>query len=101
MFLSHLLSNFTVANWQSTIRRYVRVHPDYADLEPWTGQETSDITYKDTDGILIQRLIESGYLDSTWSNERANFFIEVKTTTGPCQRPFFMSHGQYHRVRFV
>ncbi|KAH7361082.1 hypothetical protein BKA65DRAFT_494597 [Rhexocercosporidium sp. MPI-PUGE-AT-0058] len=99
VFLSHLLPDFTRNNWPSTMRRYVRAHPDYAGLEPWTGRETSDITYNDTEGKLVQKLIECGYLESAWSNVRGNFFIEVKTTTGPCQQPFFMSDRQYHRMQ--
>ncbi|KUI64845.1 hypothetical protein VM1G_00101 [Cytospora mali] len=58
--LSHLvpeLPYFSTSNWQSTIRRYVKAHPDYAHMAPWTGWETSDITYRDVNGILTDFLI--------------------------------------------
>lgn len=87
------------ANWQSTIRRYVRVHPDYADMDNWDGRETADITYEDTEGELTAMLVDRGHLDSNgWRNSRPKYYIEVKTTTGPCRTPFYMSKYQYQRV---
>ncbi|KAK5994782.1 hypothetical protein PT974_03165 [Cladobotryum mycophilum] len=96
------LQNWSRDNWQSTIRRYVRVHPDYADLEPWHGRDTADITYDDTEGDLTAMLIDRGYLDhDDWEDARPRYYIEVKTTTGPCRTPFYMSKHQYQRMQNV
>lgn len=48
------LPGFTRENWQSTIRRYVTVHPEYQDIEPWVGAETSDMVYDDSKGALTE-----------------------------------------------
>lgn len=100
--LSHLdpaLPSFSRANWQSNMRRYVTVHPDYATMEPWTGRETSDITYTDTGGVLTDLLIRNHYLDrDRWAGQTPKYFIEVKTTTSSCDAPFYISNAQYQRV---
>lgn len=100
--LSHLdpaLPDFSRANWQSNMRRYVTVHRDYATMEPWEGRETSDITYTDTDGVLTELLIRKHYLDrERWAERTPKYFIEVKTTTSSCDAPFYMSNAQYQRV---
>ncbi|KAL1902459.1 hypothetical protein Sste5346_001440 [Sporothrix stenoceras] len=85
----------------STIRRYARGHASYADMPDWTGRETADITYADTDGVLTQLLIEKGYLSSEgWSGARPQYFIEVKATVSAnIETPFFMSGGQYERMQ--
>jgi hypothetical protein len=93
------LVNWSERNWQSTIRRYVTVHPDYADMEPWHGRETADITYEDRAGEFTALLIDCGYLDAEeWADKRPKYFIEVKATTGPLGHPFFMSKHQFERV---
>ncbi|KAG6355673.1 hypothetical protein INS49_003636 [Diaporthe citri] len=103
--LSHLdpaLPNFSRANWQSNMRRYVTVHPDYANMSPWTGRETSDITYMDTQGVLTDLLIRNHYLDGDrWTGRTPKYFIEVKTTTSTCDAPFYMSNAQYQRIRVI
>ncbi|KAH9904955.1 hypothetical protein F4778DRAFT_52817 [Xylariomycetidae sp. FL2044] len=100
--LSHLrpaLPGFSLASWQSTIRHYVAAHPDYRTLPAWSGRETADITYDDVGGVFTELLIEKGYLSGqAWGGRRPKYFIEVKTTTGPCETPFYMSKGQYKRV---
>ncbi|KAI1859883.1 uncharacterized protein JN550_011802 [Neoarthrinium moseri] len=94
------LPRFSRDNWQSTIRKYVGKHPEYADMNPWNGRETADIVYKDASGVLTSTLIDHGYLDEDrWAERRPEYLIEVKTTTGPCETPFFMSKGQYKRMR--
>ena len=77
------------------------VHPDYADLQPWTGRETSDIVYTDTEGVLTAHLGEKGYLDpEIWAPETGpRYFIEVKATTSSCDKAFYMSKAQYAMVR--
>lgn len=95
------LPYWDVSNWQSTIR-HVTIHPDYTDLHPWTGRETSDFVYDDTEGALTALLIDSGYISSEeWWDSRPRYFIEVKTTTGSCEVPFYMSKNQYQRMRDV
>ncbi|KAJ6063689.1 hypothetical protein N7499_012369 [Penicillium canescens] len=96
------LTDWSYLNWQSTIRRYVTIHPDYANMEPWYGRETADITYDDTEGDFTALLIDNGYLDAEeWRDKRPKYYIEVKTTTGPLRTPFYMSKHQYERMRAV
>ncbi|KAI1633135.1 hypothetical protein F4809DRAFT_624584 [Biscogniauxia mediterranea] len=100
LFASRYLLRFARDNWKSNVRRYVAAHPAYADMEPWSGQETSDITYRDGDGALTDVLVEKGYLArDAWAGKRPDYFIEVKTTTAACDTPFFMSKAQYQRMR--
>lgn len=84
----------------------MNAHPDYADLSRWSGRETSDIVYDDVSGTFTNLLIKKGYLPEKvylpeyhWENKTPRYFIEVKSTTGQCATPFFMSSGQYERVR--
>ncbi|KAI1480176.1 hypothetical protein F4774DRAFT_379917 [Daldinia eschscholtzii] len=93
------LRDFTRANWTSTIRRYVTVHPDYEDMSAWSGIETSDLEYEDVDGRLTAVLISKGHLRSEWRGLRPKYYIEVKTTPGARDAPFFMSDAQYHKMR--
>ena len=81
------------------MRRYVLGHPEYADMGPWSGRETSDIVYDDVQGELTDFLTSRNYLSrDQWADRRPQYFIEVKTTTGACETPFYMSNGQYERV---
>ncbi|KAI1297487.1 hypothetical protein F5Y03DRAFT_386916 [Xylaria venustula] len=85
--LSHLcgpggLPEFSRQNWQSNMRKHVIIHPDYADMDEWSGWETSDITYCDVQSKLTTELIEKGYLArDTWQGKHPSYSIEVKTTT--------------------
>ncbi|EXJ63403.1 uncharacterized protein A1O5_11452 [Cladophialophora psammophila CBS 110553] len=107
LFVFELLSNldpalpgFSHENWQSTIRKYVRVHPRYGRMDDWLGRETADITYDDASGALTALLIDQGYLARDgWAGRRPMYYIEVKSTVGPCGRPFFMSKFQYQRMQ--
>lgn len=84
------------ANWQSTIRTYVTIHPEYTNMEAWNRRETADLVYPDTTGHFTDTLINCGYLDhDEWHGARPKYYIEVKTTTGPCGTPFYMSGNQY------
>lgn len=97
--LDPALTDWSDLNWQSRIRGYVTIHPDYANMEPWYGRETADITYDDNEGDFTTLLIDHGYLDAEeWRNTRPKYYIEVKTTTGPLRTPFYMSKHQYERV---
>lgn len=71
-------------------------------MNAWRGRETADLTYEDTNGDLTALLIDDGYFDSEeWEDARPKYYIEVKTTTGPCDTPFYMSKHQYQRVRLL
>ncbi|KAH8124644.1 hypothetical protein LI328DRAFT_166990 [Trichoderma asperelloides] len=104
LFVFELLSTLELPrwsneNWQSTIRSYVRAHPNYRNMVSWRGRETADLVYDDTEGQLTNTLIGCGYLDQDeWHNARPKYYIEVKTTTGPRETPFYMSNSQYERV---
>jgi hypothetical protein len=86
-----------VSNWRSTIRKEVRVHPAYEDLEPWNGIETADFVFHDIGKDLGRELNECGYQFEGLS-DGIKFYIEVKTTTGRCEESFYMSGSQYQRV---
>jgi hypothetical protein len=93
------LPGFSRDNWQSTIRHYVTCCAEHSDIEPWSGQETSDIVYNDTHGSLTTWLVRNGYLAFVpWINARPKYYLEVKTTARECGEKFFMSGNQYDRV---
>ncbi|KAF4462555.1 hypothetical protein FALBO_10629 [Fusarium albosuccineum] len=94
------LPRFNRENWQSQMRKFVTVHPDYSDMLPWTGRETADIVYFDRKRALTTHLVDKGYLDRTaWQNKKPLYMIEVKSTTGHCRTPFYMSKRQYQRMQ--
>jgi hypothetical protein len=94
------LPGFSLENWPSKMRRHVREHPEYRSMAPWSEVETADLTYNDTAGSLTDLLIEHGHLDDvTWRDARPKYLLEVKTTTGLCRAPFYMSKKQYRMVR--
>jgi hypothetical protein len=69
------------------------------DMSEWNGRETADLTYKDVEGDFTAMLIDKGYLNQNdWQQARPLYYIEVKTTTGPCNIRFYMSKHQYKRV---
>lgn len=96
------LPGLSKETWQSTMRKHVGCHPKYVNMAAWNGQETADFVYPDSAGILTDHLISKGYLDKErWSGKRPQFYIEVKATPGPCEKPFYMSAIQYNRVSFL
>ncbi|CZR61946.1 uncharacterized protein PAC_11843 [Phialocephala subalpina] len=100
LLLNLRLFGFNESNWQSTIRKEVRVHNKYRNLQSWTGRETADITYIDSTGQLTNLFIEKGYLGrQLWENQRPSYFLEVKTTTRDCGEQFYMSGSQYQRMQ--
>ncbi|KAI1467613.1 uncharacterized protein F4812DRAFT_471586 [Daldinia caldariorum] len=97
--MSPSLRGFNRANWKSTIRRYITVHPEYEDMPIWSGIETSDLEYEDVDSRLTSVLISKGHLNSGWRGSRPKYYIEVKTTPGDRDTPFFMSDAQYRKMK--
>src|SRR5690349_7189738 len=94
------LPGFGQANWQSTIRKYVKVHPQYALMDDWHGRETADITYNDSSRVLTDLLIDKGYLaPDHWRGMRPMYYIEVESTTGHGGIPFFLSKDEYRRLQ--
>ncbi|KAH6619159.1 hypothetical protein B0J18DRAFT_433424 [Chaetomium sp. MPI-SDFR-AT-0129] len=94
------LEGFTIESWQSTIRDLVSSHPEYTDIREWPGRrETSDFVYDDVRGVLTSKLASLGYLSPTdWQGRHPKYFIEVKSTTGELNTPFYMSRSQYRRM---
>ncbi|KAH6672747.1 hypothetical protein F5X68DRAFT_175032 [Plectosphaerella plurivora] len=88
-------------NWQSTIRRYVTLHHEYEALTHWSGRETADLVYQDEAGEFTSWLLDHGYLDESWRDARPKYYLEVKTTTGAHDVPFYMSKSQYQRMQRV
>ncbi|OAL29177.1 hypothetical protein AYO20_09230 [Fonsecaea nubica] len=104
------VTNFSIDNWQSSIRHYVNILPEYADEPAWHGREISDVMYEGNCPRLMEFLgdnttfpypawlgHESG--GTSMSRPVVNYHIEVKTTSGPCSTPFFMSSNQYRLMR--
>lgn len=95
------LPGWDLRNWQSNIRHLARAHPKFADLERWRGRETSDMTYQDNTGVLTKFLREKDYLGVEWADAKPLYYLEVKSTLGPCASPFYMSSGQMERVSYA
>ncbi|KAL2441686.1 hypothetical protein ABEF95_016087 [Exophiala dermatitidis] len=104
------VTNFGIDHWQSSIRHYVNILPEYAAEPSWHGREISDIMYKGSCPRLMELLRENtrfpypawlrGPSRSTSTRTPVvNYHIEVKTTSGPCNTPFFMSSNQYRLMR--
>ncbi|KAI3326722.1 hypothetical protein HD806DRAFT_551833 [Xylariaceae sp. AK1471] len=93
------LPHFIRALWQSAIKKYVTVHPEYETMPPWKDRETADIVYSDFSGILTTAFIDNGYLsEKKWKGRKPMYYIEVKTTRGACEMPFFVSKNQYNMM---
>ncbi|KAF4957230.1 hypothetical protein FGADI_3295 [Fusarium gaditjirri] len=96
-----LLPRFSRDNWQSQMRKFITIHPDYSDMLPWTAQETADIVYFDRKRVLTNHLVDKGYLDKTaWQNKKPLFLIEVKSTTGHSRTPFYMTNTINNPINF-
>ncbi|KFA71989.1 hypothetical protein S40288_08084 [Stachybotrys chartarum IBT 40288] len=94
------LADFNRDNWQSVIRHHCSVHTAYAGMLRFAGRETSDIVYDDVSGTFTKQLISLGYLTlSRWAGRKPKYYIEVKSTMDHSEVPFFVSEGQYERIR--
>ncbi|KAH7320590.1 hypothetical protein B0I35DRAFT_459384 [Stachybotrys elegans] len=89
-----------VADWKSTLRHYASIHPEFTHLTQWSGRETADFVFEDSGGALTSRLVMNGYLNSEeWAGRQPRYFIEVKTTPGPRDTPFYVSKSQWCLMR--
>jgi hypothetical protein len=83
----------------------VSILPEYQDVTPWSGREISDIMYKGSCPRLMEMLRQNttfsypAWLESPTISAAVHYHIEVKTTSGPCSTPFFMSGNQYRLMR--
>ncbi|KAF2738695.1 hypothetical protein EJ04DRAFT_549620 [Polyplosphaeria fusca] len=104
LFVFELLSglglpNFSIDNWRSNKRGIVRVVSKYSGLKSWYGKESGDLIYTDSDRSLTKWM--KGQCEESFVAELENhqgpirYLIEVKTTTGPCSREFYMAHKQF------
>lgn len=67
----------------------------------FTGFESSysDFTLRDTAKEFSDLLRDRGDLYSDrWADSNTTFHIEVKSTTGACDEPFYMSYNQQNLV---
>lgn len=66
-------------------------------MTPGIGGNT--FTYSDSEGILTKLFVDKGYLDAAlWLDRRPLYYIDVKSTTGPCDDAFSMSAFEYGTV---
>jgi len=84
----------------SQSRHHVTIHPDYTDMTDWFSEmETANTFYDDSKGDLTRCLTDTGHLvGEKWHHAQLRYWLDVKTTTGPCDTPFQMSKKQYERV---
>jgi len=84
----------------SQIRHLIAVNNQYSDIiTRLTEIELTDIVYSDREGELTALLIEAGYLaSSSWLGCTPKYHIEVKTTMGSMNYPFFCSQKQFERM---
>ena len=92
---------FGLENWQSGIREFANVHPEYIHLTNWQGYEVADFMYKDNTGRFENWLHHTcpQFFPPLPGNKTIDYLIEVKTTTGPCCTPFFVSGNQYRLMK--
>lgn len=99
------LPNFNTESWQSTIRHNVNVLAEYAELRSWPPPETSDFVYETSSPLFEDFVRQRSYNRDQFPSWPAfgrrpiKWLIEVKTTTGPCSTPFFMSKNQYQLMK--
>lgn len=99
------LPAFGWGNWQSRIKSYVQILPEFATLLPFTSSEPGDcdFAYEDTQGRMPawldgQRVLARPQRERL-RGSRAKYWIEVKATVGECATPFEFSRKQVQRVR--
>lgn len=99
------LPDFGTDNWQSTIRHNVTVLAEYANLSSWPPPEISDLVYETNSSLFEHFLRRRSYNRDqlpSWpvsGGDPIQWLVEVKTTTGPCSTPFFMSKNQHQLMK--
>lgn len=94
------LTSFDETCWISRIRHLIAVNNQYSEIiTPLTETEITDLVYSDREGELTALLIQAGYLaSSSWRGCTPKYHIEVKTTMGSMNYPFFCSQSQFERM---
>ncbi|TEA17885.1 hypothetical protein C8034_v012030 [Colletotrichum sidae] len=106
LFAFELFSNlglgpaFDRDSWQSKIRKLVRAHPEYSDMEPWRGSETADIVFRDAEHRLTDILAGKGHLHAEdWDGKTPTYMIEVKGTRGDASHGARLSKAQFSKIK--
>ncbi|KAK4140599.1 uncharacterized protein C8A04DRAFT_39752 [Dichotomopilus funicola] len=92
-WFEHRISDWTFANWTSKLRSEAG-YPEFMQSE----KDFSDFTYRDTLGYMKTELGQLGIeTEAGWSRS-TTYHLEVKTTTGAANEPFFASQIQVDMV---
>ncbi|KAH7013105.1 hypothetical protein EDB80DRAFT_607184 [Ilyonectria destructans] len=88
------ISGWSHEQWTSKLR-VENGHPRFTELE----RNFADFTYTDDSGQMKAYFQNAGVDQATrWSNS-TTYHLEVKTTTGSCNQPFFVSQNQVNMMR--
>lgn len=90
---SKLPTSFAVNCWTSKMR-------ERSGLPAFTGLESSysDFTLHDTAKEFLEFLRGRGLYIDRWADNTTTYHIEVKSTTGAYNEPFYMSYNQQNLV---
>jgi len=78
--------NFGPENWTSEIRG------KFPKLEPFQGLSFADFMYRDSQGVLIEKLYGEK-IKAAWKDDWPNYHLEVKSSSGAAE-PFHVSRLQ-------
>ena len=94
------LTSFDESCWMSSIRHLIAVNDQYSEIFTQRFEiEDTDLEYSDTEGELTTLLINANYLaSSSWRGCTPKYHIEVKTTMGSMNYPFFCSQKQFEMM---
>ena len=100
--INEWLSQKLQPEWDATRHWTSRNRNQIYPNNPFVGQEGdfADFTYQDTGGKLTELLTTLGFIHNaeTWSQRPPIYHLEVKSTTEPCNEPFYMSNNQVEKV---
>lgn len=103
MLLQLGLPRFDRDCWLANRSKEIKIHPRYHALAPSQWEplpESTSIYYDDSDSILTNLLVQSGYLAADiWQNQKPNYNFAVESTTETQESAFYISESQYSRVR--
>ncbi|KAN0099174.1 hypothetical protein V8E51_012949 [Hyaloscypha variabilis] len=98
-WISRELSNDWDPTRHWTSRNRNTVYPE----SPFRGNEGdyADFTYADTHGEFTRLLARHGFIHNVapWFSSPPTYHLEVKSTTGSCLDPFFMSNNQVEKAQ--